>query len=124
MSVHNVVTDRIAYSRQLVQASRKGFHDAEAFVLSGETQPLLAASARAAIKSALIGAGVGWFGASLQHRHTGRLPKVIACGALAFCADFVWRTRRIGSRATDIATHELDRVRDQHWLELNPIDYA
>jgi len=57
-----------------------------------------------------------------------RLSNAFALGtlgsALGFCAGFSWKTRKVASSVAQSAARELRIVRDEHWLERNPIDYA
>ncbi|HEX8895778.1 MAG TPA: hypothetical protein VF783_20810, partial [Terriglobales bacterium] len=57
-----------------------------------------------------------------------RPAKVLALGALGsvlgFCVGFGWKTRKVTTSVAHSTARELRRVRDERWLELNPIDYA
>jgi len=76
---------------------------------------------------AAAGACVGLLRPYLTHRRN-RLPKALAGGALGsalgLCAGLAWKTRAVTSGVVHSARKEVDRVRDEHWLEMNPIDYA
>ncbi|MGA7512914.1 MAG: hypothetical protein WBW46_08460 [Candidatus Sulfotelmatobacter sp.] len=45
-------------------------------------------------------------------------------GAVGFGAGIIWENRRLVASATGGALQNIGKVRDQHWLEKNPIDYA
>jgi hypothetical protein len=119
-----LIADRVAYSRRLVQAGINGLRFGEQRLNCSESAAHMAHSVRGAFKAAAIGAGLGLLGCVMARRREGRLPRVIACGALAFCAEFAWQTRDVSSQLVGDAAREISRVRDERWLELNPIDYA
>jgi hypothetical protein len=45
-------------------------------------------------------------------------------GAVGFGAGIVWENRNLVASAARGALRNIDKVRDEHWLEKNPIDYA
>ena len=47
-----------------------------------------------------------------------------AGSAIGFCAGFSWKTRKLTSTLAHSAVREVRRVKDEHWLDKNPIDYA
>ena len=122
MTVHNYVADRIDYSRKLLHAGVDSLRPTGGS--SANVTPALARSLQASIGAAAMGLGLGYVGCSLLRSQNRRCPKILACGALAFCADFAWRTRGLRADLTHRASKEISKVRDQHWLELHPIDYA
>jgi hypothetical protein len=124
MSQHGLVTDQLTYGRTLVQAGVDGLLTAERSVLSRKPEHYLADSARSAVKAAAVGAGLGLLACGIVHRRRGRMAQVFACGMLAFCAEFAWETRALSSELIGHAAKEIAKVRDEHWLESNPIDYA
>ena len=93
-------------------------------------QPLSTLATEAAQDSlalAAIGACVGLLTSCLMRR-SNRLSNAIAFGtvgsAVGFFAGFGWKTRSVTSNVAHSAVKELRKARDEHWLELNPIDYA
>jgi len=124
MSQHGSVTDQLTYGRTLVHAGLDGFRAAERSVMSHKPEHYFANSARSAMKAAAVGAGLGLLASSIMHRRRGRMAQVFACGTLAFCADFAWKTRAFSSEILGHAAKEIGKVRDEHWLRSNPIDYA
>jgi hypothetical protein len=52
----------------------------------------------------------------------------LACGVLGgvigFGAGVVWNSRRLTAAVAKGALRNVGRVRDEHWLERHPIDYA
>jgi hypothetical protein len=76
---------------------------------------------------AAIGACAGLLRSHFSEKRD-RPAKALALGALGsaigFCVGFGWKTRKITSSVAYSTARELRRARDEHWLELNPIDYA
>ncbi len=121
MNGHHSVAEEIEYSRKLIHAGIQGLHSS---VANPKLGPELAVAANSSLKAAVIGAGVAWMGCTILKQRTQRGRITVACGALAFCADFGWKTRVLGSQLLNGAAKAVSEVRDQHWLESNPIDYA
>ena len=93
-------------------------------------QPLsevLTQSARASLSLATIGACVGLLRFYVRGRR-GRLPKTVAWSAvgsaIGFCAGFAWKTRKLTASMGRGSLKQMGAVRDEHWLERHPIDYA
>ena len=74
-----------------------------------------------------MGACAGLLSSCLLYRGK-RFSNAVILGsvgsALGFFAGFSWKTRDITSTVAHSAAREVRRARDEHWLELNPIDYA
>jgi hypothetical protein len=88
---------------------------------------LVAGSAKASLKLAIAGACLGLLPSYLgrrRHSVTSALVIGAAGSALGFCAGFTWKTRKVSYRVAHSVASELRRASDQHWLEMNPIDYA
>jgi hypothetical protein len=45
-------------------------------------------------------------------------------GAIGFGLGFAWESRRLTFSALANAFKKIDKVRDDHWFERHPIDYA
>jgi hypothetical protein len=45
-------------------------------------------------------------------------------GLIGLTAGIVWETRFLAASAAGGALDHVSKVRDEHWLEQNPIDYA
>jgi hypothetical protein len=124
MSHRESLANNFKYGRTILQAGIRGLRRAEQGLLDRDSKHYLAESAREALVCAALGGGLAALESEINHRFRGRLARVLACGSLAFCADFAWRTRNMSSHLMDSAAREITMVRDQHWLEENPIDYA
>ena len=121
------VTSNIHYGRKLVNAGITGIRSGQDFA-RGE-RPLAKVAAEAAqgsLSMAVVGACIGVLSSCLMRRN--RLSKAVALGsigsALGFFAGFSWQTRNVTSSVAHSAARELRKTRDEHWLELHPIDYA
>ena len=88
---------------------------------------LAAGAARGSLALAAVGACLGLLACYLMDRRK-RPATAFALGvlgsALGFCAGFGWRTRKVTSSVARSTVRELRKARDEHWLEMNPIDYA
>jgi hypothetical protein len=120
-------TTRLAYGRKLVTAGisgvRTGHHSFDPQLASA----LINNSAEESLKLAAIGACLGMLPAMMirgRSRHKSAVACVALGSALGFCASFSWKTRKLTSSLAHSAMHEVHRVRDEHGLETNPIDYA
>ena len=124
MTHRESMANNLKYGRTILRAGIKGLRRAEESLLEHDSKQYIADSAREAMISAALGAGLAAVESEINHRRRRQLARILACGSLAFCADFVWRTRNMSSQFMHSAAKEIARVRDQHWLEANPIDYA
>jgi hypothetical protein len=116
------------YGRKLLDSGLEGARTGEQMFLRGEPlAPYLNSSARHAVAPALIGACVGVIGSHrIRHRHSA--AKMVAyclvgC-ALGFGVGLAWESRRLAASVVFGARKKISRVRDEHWLERHPIDYA
>ncbi len=116
-----------SYGRKLVNAGisgiRSGYQEFDPALASA----LVASSAEESLKLALTGACLGIVPAVLLARRS-RTANSIVFGTLGsvlgFVVGFSWKTRPLTSKLAHSAFHEVRRVKDEHWLETNPIDYA
>ncbi|MGA2903730.1 MAG: hypothetical protein ABSD98_07860 [Candidatus Korobacteraceae bacterium] len=118
---------RLAYGRKLVNAGMAGIRTGRENFNPQRASALLTSSAEESIKLAVIGACLGALPACLMRRRSRFLSALIlgaAGGAVGFCAGFSWKTRKLTSSLAHSAVREVRRVKDEHWLETNPIDYA
>ena len=84
-------------------------------------------SARNAWKPAALAACLGLLGVYPTGSRKSR-GKALAYGCLGglvgFGAAIAWENRRLAASVVSSAWKKMSRVRDEHWLEVNPIDYA
>ena len=117
----------VDYGHKLVNSAMEGAREGEDEFLGDEPlSPYLTHSARHALGPALIGAYLGALGGSLGSRR--RSTRALACGLLGgvigFGAGLVWDNRDFGASVASSAWKRMNRTRDDHWFEKNPIDYA
>jgi hypothetical protein len=116
------------YGRTLVQSGVSGLRNGRETHLNGKPlSSVLTQSARASISLATIGACAGLLRLYVSDRR-GRVPKTVAWSvigsAIGFCAGFAWKTRDLTASMGRSSLKQMRVVRDEHWLERHPIDYA
>lgn len=125
---HSHAATRVKYGRKLVNAGISGIRSGQDSARGEQTLRKIAAdAARDSLALAAIGACVGLLQSQFAEKRD-RPAKALALGALGsvlgFCVGFGWKTRKVTSSVAHSTARELRRVRDERWLELNPIDYA
>jgi len=118
----------IGYGRKLLNSGLEGARSGrEAFLNGRPLGPLLAESVRNALMPAAFGLCIGVLGGYRGNLHRSG-SKVFGYGfvggAIGFAASVVWESRRFAASVASGALRNIDKVRDEHWLESNPIDYA
>ena len=116
------------YGRKLMHASASGIRQAQQSGVEGHSASTVwIDSARDSLLLAAACACATLLPSSLARRHR-RFGRAITFGAvgsaLGFCAAFAWNTRKLTSSMAHSAYREVQKVRDEHWLEVHPIDYA
>jgi len=79
------------------------------------------------LKPAALGACLGVLGGCSGNRNKsiGRVLAFALLGsAIGFGARVVWENRRLAASVARGALRNIDQVRDEHWLDRHPIDYA
>jgi len=118
----------VRYGRSLANSGAAGMRRGREAYLNG--RPLgavLNQKARASIGLAAIGACAGLLRCFVSGRRR-RISESIALGAvgsaIGFFAGFTWKTRDLTGSMIHGAAKNMSPVRDEHWLERHPIDYA
>ncbi len=128
MSVANWLTPNVVYGRKLFRSALQGARSGEEGFLHGKSLHLFVdESAWHALKPAVLAACIGVLGVYSRNRNRslGRaLEYGVVVGAIGFGVGLAWQSRRLTASAASGAWQKLARVRDEHWLERNPIDYA
>jgi hypothetical protein len=116
------------YSRKLVDSAVEGARTGEGKFLKEERLvPFLNESARRALAPAVAGACLGLLHGYLENgrRSTSRtLADGLLGGAIGFGAGMIWENRELTASVVSGAWESIGKVRDEHWFEKNPIDYA
>ncbi len=128
MNAQQSFHSNLSYGRELVKSGMAGLASGGEAQLHGQPlSQMLAQSARGSLGLAVLGACAGLLRYYLPPRR-GRIANTLACGfvgcAIGFVTGFAWRTRKLTGSMTHSAVKSMSAVRDQHWLELHPIDYA
>jgi hypothetical protein len=118
----------VKYGRKVLNSGLEGARSGrEAFLNGKSLTPFLSVSIRSALKPALIGACIGLLGSHPRNRHrsvSGALAWGFLGAALGLGAGVAWQSRGLTASVADGALRGIGRVRDEHWLESHPIDYA
>jgi hypothetical protein len=118
----------IHYARELLNAGLEGARSGrEKFLKGKRLGTFLAESFSNTLKPAALGLCLGLLG---SYRGNGRkkagrvFARGLIGGAVGFGAGAVWQSRFLVETAAGSALKSIGRVRDDHWLKRNPIDYA
>jgi hypothetical protein len=119
----------VEYGRRVLGSGLEGARSGrEAFLNGRPLNTFLGESVRDALKPAALGACIGFL--SRYHcpgnrRSIGRgLGFGWLFGVIGFGAGFAWTSRRLTASMACEVRRNVGRVRDEHWLEEHPIDYA
>jgi hypothetical protein len=116
------------YGKKLLDSGLEGARTGEGEFLQGEPlAPFLEESARLALEPATIGVFLGVLGSCAgngQRSTTRTLVYGLLGGAIGFGVGLAWSSRRLTASVAEQAFRSMNKVRDEHWLENNPIDYA
>ena len=120
------------YGRKLFVSGLEGARSGEASFLQGRPlTPVINDYVRHALTSATIGACIGALSAYQENEYESRartLMSSVAAGAIGGAVGFVvsvaWQGRRLARSVASSAWRKVDTVRDEHWLQKHPIDYA
>jgi hypothetical protein len=104
------------YGRKIVEAAISGISKSET--------PAENKSPLRLILGCLTGAAIGTCADKYVLRRPARFSRTVACAAVGLLATLAWNTRNITGAMVRSAAKEIGKVRDAHWLETNPIDYA
>jgi len=117
----------VDYGRKLMDSAVEGARLGEGEFLKDESLGrYLERSALHAMAPTVIGACLGWCGGYLESRRSNSRALVCAFlgGAIGFGAGVVWENRNLTASVASGAWKSINKTRDAHWFEKNPIDYA
>jgi len=122
------INDYVDYGRNLATSGAEGMRDGRDAYLDGKPlAAVLSHKARASLGFAAAGACAGLLQCTLfgRKRDVGRSLALGAIGSvIGFFAGFSWMTRELTGSMIEGANRKMGAVRDQHWLQQHPIDYA
>lgn len=127
MTVQEWIESEVKYGRKVLDAGLEGTRSGrEAFLKGKPLTPYLNDSVRNAVIPAAIGTCIGALGSAAgRNRSVGRVLTFGFLGAaIGFGLGFAWESRRLTFSALANAFKTIDKVRDDHWFERHPIDYA
>ena len=116
------------YGRRMLNSGLEGARSGEEAFLNGRSlTPFLGDAVRKALKPAGVGAVVGMLSGYRGDGH-GSMGRILGLGFLGsligLASGFAWESRDLTASIAGNALKNIDRVRDEHWLEKHPIDYA
>ncbi|MFZ0707833.1 MAG: hypothetical protein WAM71_19700 [Candidatus Korobacteraceae bacterium] len=120
----------VEYGRKVLGSGLEGARSGrEAFLNGRPLNTFLSESVREALKPAALGVFIGFLS---SYRYPGKRQRSIGTGlgisslygAIGFVTGFAWASRRLTANMAYEVRRNVDRTRDEHWLEENPIDYA
>ena len=116
------------YGRRVLNSGLEGGRSGqEAFLHGRSVSPFVRESFRKALKPAVLGALVGVLTGCPKSGHrsaTRVLASGLLGGLIGLTAGVVWESRFLAASVAGGALSRIDKVRDEHWFEKNPIDYA
>jgi hypothetical protein len=128
MKVSEWSKSNIDYGLKLLDSGLEGARSGEGAFLHGKPlAPVLEESARHALKPAVIGVFVGVLGSCAGNgRKSSSRTLVFGLlgGAIGLGIAVAWGNRSLAASVASSAFRSMGKVRDEHWLENNPIDYA
>jgi hypothetical protein len=128
MELRNWSKSEFEYGRRILNSAVDGARGGrEAFLKGRSLTPFLREGLLSALKPAVVGASIGVLGSYPGDRHRS-LGRALAFGfagwAIGLGAGVAWETRGLTERVISTALRNIGRMRDERWLEKNPIDYA
>jgi len=118
----------VDYGRRVLNSGLDGVRSGrEAFLNGRPFTPFFRESCLRALKPAALGACIGLLTSCPRHRFrkTSRsLLSGFVGGLIGFAAGMAWESRFLTKSAADGAFNSIKKVRDEHWFEKHPIDYA
>lgn len=118
----------VDYGRRVLNSGLDGVRSGrEAFLNHRPLTPFLRESCLKALKPAALGVSIGLLTNYPRERFR-RTSRLLASGLLGglvgFAAGMVWESRFLTKSAADGALKSMRKVRDEHWFQKHPIDYA
>ena len=128
MEPHTWSKSGFEYGRKVLHSALEGARCGEEAFLKGRSlTPFLSEEVRNALKPAAIGACIGLLG-SYPGDHRRPVGRALVFGFLGWViglgAGVAWKTRGLTECVACNAFRNIGKVRDEHWLERHPIDYA
>jgi|SRR6201981_1800840 len=128
MNLRQWSQSEVEYGRKVLNSGLAGARSGqEAFLHGKPLTPFLGRVVRNASTPAALGAVLGVLG-SFQGQGPRCAKRAIGFGVLGWAIGLgigvAWQSRGLTACAANSALRNIGRVRDEHWLESHPIDYA
>lgn len=117
----------VDYGRKLMDSPVEGARAGETEFLREEPLgPYLERSALRSIAPTIIGACVGLVGGYLEKPRSRNRTLIYGLlgGVIGFAAGVAWENRNLTASVASGAWKHINKTRDEHWFEKNPINYA
>jgi hypothetical protein len=128
MSALNILKSDLDYGRKILHSGLEGARSGrEAFLHGRSLTPFLREALVSAFVPAASGAFLGAWGTYPRGRDRFARRAIgwsLLGAAVGLCAGAAFASRRLTASVAEGAWKSIGRVRDEHWLEKNPIDYA
>ncbi|HEY3928506.1 MAG TPA: hypothetical protein VGL89_09040 [Candidatus Koribacter sp.] len=128
MNVSEWVGENLEYGHELVSSGLEGAQaGGEAALGDDRFREVLVDSAPSSLGLAALGVGLGvlcsYYGNRRKFTKESAVFGVLG-GVAGFFVGLEWSTRHLTNGVRVGALHNLRSVRDKHWLDRHPIDYA
>jgi hypothetical protein len=128
MVTSNWSRSEFEYGRRVLNSGVEGARSGrEAFLNGRSLTPFLSEAALNALKPAGVGACVGLLSGYRGNGHVS-MGRILGFGFLGsligFASGLAWESRDLTASIAGNAMKNIDKVRDEHWLQKHPIDYA
>ena len=128
MNLREWSKSEVDYGRKVLNSGLAGARTGrEAFLNGNSLTMFLSESVRNALTPAAVGALAGVLSSCPgdRQRSASRAFTFGLTGwAIGLGLGMIWESRGLSAFITDSAVRNISRVRDEHWLERHPIDYA
>ena len=127
MRVPQSLKSEVIYARDIVKAGLDAATSAGKTIPGQEPPPNLARASQCAILPALLGAAIGALSVYLGRKGrfgSGAVVGGVVGGFVGFTGGIAWNTRDRTGLCVRNAAHNVQAVRDAHWLEKHPVAYA
>jgi hypothetical protein len=128
MNLREWSESEVEYGRKVLNSGLAGARSGrEAFLNGRPLTSFLSEAIRSASTPAAVGGLIAMLGSFPGHKHRSA-GKTLVFGLLGWAiglgTGIAWQSRAMTRCAANGAWRNIGRVRDEHWLETHPIDYA
>jgi len=127
MNLHEWSQSEVEYGRKVLHSGLAGARTGRETFLNGKPlSPFLSEAARSASLAAATGALIGVLVSQRRNRESACKSMVLGFlgWTIGLGLGMAWQSRGLTACVTGAALENIGRVRDEHWLQRHPIDYA